>query len=67
MIDTIFVDLGDTFRVIRKDDAYSHAAKTRIRDLLGAEAETDAGCLCRTGRRGRRRQEGSPPFQGGRR
>jgi len=41
MIDTVFVDLGDTFRVIRKDEAYSHAAKKRIRDLLGAEAEPD--------------------------
>ena len=38
-INTIFVDLGDTFRVIRKDEAYMLEAKTRIRDLLGAEAD----------------------------
>ena len=42
MIDTIFVDLGDTFRVIRKDEAYSHAAKQRICDLLGVEADPEA-------------------------
>ena len=41
MIDTIFVDLGDTFRVIRKDEAYSRAAKQRICDLLGVEADPD--------------------------
>ena len=38
-INTIFVDLGDTFRVIRKDEAYMLEAKTRIRDLLGADAD----------------------------
>lgn len=42
MINTVFVDLGDTFRVIRKDEAYSHAAKERICELLGAEAEPEA-------------------------
>ena len=41
MIDTIFVDLGDTFRVIRKDDAYSHAARKRICDLLGVDADPE--------------------------
>jgi len=41
MIDTIFVDLGDTFRVIRHDDAYSHAAKKRICDLLGVDADPE--------------------------
>ena len=41
MIDTIFVDLGDTFRVIRKDEAYSRAAKQRICELLGVEADPD--------------------------
>ncbi|MBO4368228.1 MAG: hypothetical protein J5859_05910, partial [Clostridia bacterium] len=41
MIDTIFVDLGDTFRVIRKDEAYSHAAKARICELLGIEADPE--------------------------
>ena len=34
-IDTIFVDLGDTFRVIRKDEAYQRAAKETITRLLG--------------------------------
>lgn len=38
-IDTIFVDLGDTFRVIRKDEAYMTAAKTRIAELLGVETD----------------------------
>ncbi|MGN0980342.1 MAG: HAD family hydrolase [Candidatus Avoscillospira sp.] len=38
-IDTIFVDLGDTFRVIRKDEAYMTAAKTRIAQLLGVETD----------------------------
>ena len=42
MIDTIFVDLGDTFRVIRKDEAYSFAAKKRICDLLGVDADPEA-------------------------
>ena len=38
-IDTIFVDLGDTFRVIRKDEAYQYEAKKRIADLLGVETD----------------------------
>ncbi len=38
-IDTIFIDLGDTFRVIRKDEAYILAAKTRITQLLGVSAD----------------------------
>ena len=38
-IDTIFVDLGDTFRVIRKDEAYIAAAKTRIAQLLGVTTD----------------------------
>ena len=42
MIDTIFVDLGDTFRVIRKDEAYSHAAKQRICELLHVDADPEA-------------------------
>lgn len=42
MIDTVFVDLGDTFRVIRKDEAYSFAARKRICDLLGVETDPDA-------------------------
>jgi len=33
-INTIFMDLGDTFRIIRKDPAYSYAAKKRIAELL---------------------------------
>lgn len=41
MINTIFVDLGDTFRVIRHDDAYSHAAKKRICELLGVDADPE--------------------------
>ncbi len=36
-IDTIFTDLGDTFRVIRKDEGYELAAKARITQLLGAK------------------------------
>ncbi len=39
MIDTIFIDLGDTLRVIRKDAAYSHAAKAEICRLLGTDAD----------------------------
>lgn len=38
-IDTIFVDLGDTFRVIRKDEAYQYAAKKQIADCLGVETD----------------------------
>lgn len=38
-IDTIFVDLGDTFRVIRKDPEYEYAAKKRICELLGVETD----------------------------
>ena len=38
-ITTIFFDLGDTFRVIRKDADYEYAAKKRIVDLLGADAD----------------------------
>ena len=41
MIDTIFIDLGDTFRVIRTDAAYSRAAKQRICDLLGVDADPE--------------------------
>lgn len=41
MIDTIFIDLGDTFRVIREDPAYSLAAKRTIVDLLGADADPE--------------------------
>ena len=37
MIDTLFIDLGDTLRVIRKDETYSRAAKARICELLGVE------------------------------
>ena len=39
MINTIFIDLGDTFRVICKDEAYILAAKQRIVDLLGETAD----------------------------
>ena len=42
MIDTIFIDLGDTLRVIRKDAAYSHAAKAEICRLLGTDADPEA-------------------------
>ena len=42
MINTLFFDLGDTLRVIRKDEAYSMAAKARIVELLGADAEPAA-------------------------
>ncbi len=38
-INTIFVDLGDTFRVIRKDEAYQRAAKETITRLLGTKED----------------------------
>ena len=38
-IDTIFVDLGDTFRVIRKDEAYQREAKETITRLLGVDRD----------------------------
>ena len=38
-IDTIFVDLGDTFRVIRKDEGYIYNAKADIARLLGTERD----------------------------
>lgn len=41
MIDTIFIDLGDTLRVIRKDPAYSRAAKADICRLLGVDADPE--------------------------
>lgn len=41
-IDTIFVDLGDTFRVIRKDEAYQSEAKAVIARLLGVEGDPAA-------------------------
>ncbi|MCD8010553.1 MAG: HAD-IIIA family hydrolase [Lachnospiraceae bacterium] len=37
----ILFDLGDTLRVIRKDDAYSLRAKTRIAELLGTETDPE--------------------------
>ena len=40
-IDTIFVDLGDTFRVIRKDEAYIKEAKIRIATLLGTDRDPE--------------------------
>ena len=38
-IDTLFIDLGDAFRVIRKDEAYMNAAKARIAELLGTDRD----------------------------
>ena len=38
-INTIFVDLGDTFRVIRKDPAYELEAKTVITKCLGTDED----------------------------
>ena len=40
-IDTIFIDLGDTFRVIRKDDAYQREAKGVITRCLGVETDPE--------------------------
>lgn len=40
-IDTIFIDLGDTFRVIRKDPEYQRAAKSVITRCLGVETDPD--------------------------
>ncbi|MBQ6595396.1 MAG: HAD family hydrolase [Clostridia bacterium] len=39
MINTIFIDLGDTLRVIRKDEAYSTRAREEIARLLGVEGD----------------------------
>ena len=39
MIDTIFFDLGDTFRLIRKDEQYQYAAKKTICDCLGVDTD----------------------------
>ena len=38
-INTIFVDLGDTLRVIRKDEEYQLAAMNTIADCLGTDTE----------------------------
>ena len=38
-INTIFVDLGDTFRVIRKDPAYELEAKACITQCLGTDED----------------------------
>ena len=38
-IRAIFTDLGDTFRIIRKDEAYSNCAKARIAELLGVTGD----------------------------
>ncbi|MCD8077106.1 MAG: HAD-IA family hydrolase [Lachnospiraceae bacterium] len=40
-IRALLFDLGDTLRVIRKDDAYSLRAKTRIAELLGTETDPE--------------------------
>ncbi len=40
-IDTIFIDLGDTFRVIRKDPAYQREARSVITRCLGVDADPD--------------------------
>ena len=39
MINTIFMDLGDTFRIIRKDEKYQYEAKKTITDLLGTDED----------------------------
>lgn len=41
-IDSIFIDLGNTFRIILKNEVYIKEAMTRIVTLLGAEAEPEA-------------------------
>ena len=38
-IKAIFTDLGDTFRIIRKDEVYSNRAKARIAELLGVTGD----------------------------
>ena len=38
-IDTLFIDLGDTFRVIRKDEAYQREAMAVITRGLGEERD----------------------------
>jgi len=38
-IRAIFTDLGDTFRIIRKDEVYSNRAKARIAELLGVTGD----------------------------
>lgn len=40
-IDTIFIDLGDTFRVIRKDPEYQRQARAVITRCLGVDADPD--------------------------
>lgn len=40
-IDTIFFDLGDTLRIIRKDEEYMHRAKAQIARCLGVETDPD--------------------------
>ncbi len=40
-IDTIFIDLGDTFRVIRKDPSYQREARSVITRCLGVDADPD--------------------------
>ena len=40
-IDTIFYDLGDTFRVIRNDPEYARQARAEIMELIGAKGDPD--------------------------
>ena len=40
-INTIFIDLGDTFRVIRKDPAYQREAKAVITRCLGVDTDPE--------------------------
>ncbi|MBQ2218466.1 MAG: HAD family hydrolase [Firmicutes bacterium] len=40
-IDTLFIDLGDTFRVIRKDEAYQREAMTVIANCLGVKEDPE--------------------------
>ena len=41
-INTIFIDLGDTFRVIRKDREYQRQAKAVITRCLGVDTDPDS-------------------------
>ena len=40
-IDTLFIDLGDTFRVIRKDEAYQKEAMAVIANCLGVDGDSE--------------------------
>lgn len=43
-IEVIFLDTGNTMRIVEKDDAFQYHARMKLVDLLGAQESPDALC-----------------------